>query len=183
MEYLTPGELQRLFKVIYGRNRIHHLALVVGLWHGLRVSEILKIRGVDVVDGQLSVKRLKRSKATCQPIHVDANPLFDESPLVDLARDNPGRLFQFSRQRVDRFIKDYGRLAGIHPDKLHAHAVCKHSLAMLLWDKTQALGQIQSYLGHKAPSSTMCYLVEVDARKAQSVVQGMSIAPAEPLTK
>lgn len=179
MEYLTGSELRRLFTIARQRNPVHHLALVVGLWHGLRVSEIIRIKGVDVVDGQLAVKRLKRSKSTCQPIHVDADPLFDESPLVELARTNPGRLFNFSRQRVDQFIRAYGRLAGIHPDKLHAHAVCKHSMAMLLWDQTHSLGQVQSYLGHKAASSTMCYLVEVDARKAQSVVKGMSIQAEE----
>ncbi len=175
MEYLNRTELRRLFKVAYERNRTHHLALAVGLWHGLRVSEILKIKGTDIVDGQLSVKRLKRSKATVQPIHVDADLLFDESPILELARQNKGRLFPFSRQRVDQFIRKYGKLAGIHPDKLHAHAVCKHSLAMLLWDQTHSLGQIQSYLGHRAASSTMCYLVEADARVAQAAVAGMTI--------
>lgn len=175
MNYLNKSELRRLFKVAYERNRTHHLALVVGLWHGLRVSEILAIKGRDIVDGQLAVRRLKRSKATVQPIHVDADPLFDESPLLEMAAHNPGRLFQFCRQRVDQFIRAYGELAGIHPDKRHAHCVCKHSLAMLLWDQTHSLGQIQSYLGHKAASSTMCYLVEADARKAQSVVVAMRI--------
>jgi integrase len=175
MEYLTKSELRRLFKVAHGRNVTHHLALVVGLWHGLRVSEILAIRGTDIVDGQLSVKRLKRSKATVQPIHVDGDPLFDESPILKLAAENPGRLFEFSRQRVDQFIRKYGELSGIHPDKCHAHAVCKHSLAMLLWDSTHSLGQIQSYLGHRASSSTLCYLVEADARKAQAAVAGLTI--------
>lgn len=175
MQYLTKSELRRLFKVAYERNRTHHLALVVGLWHGLRVSEILAIKGSDIVDGQLAAKRLKRSKATVQPIHVDADPLFDESPLLEMAAQNPGRLFQFSRQRVDQFIRAYGELAGIHPEKLHSHAVCKHSLAMLLWDQTHSLGQIQSYLGHRAASSSLCYLAEADARKAQSVVVAMRI--------
>lgn len=175
MEYLTRSELRRLFKIAYERNKTHHLALVVGLWHGLRVSEILAIKGTDIVDGQLSVKRLKRSKPTVQPIHVDPDPLFDESPLLEMAAQNRRRMFHFSRQRVDQFIRKYGEVAGIHPDKLHAHAVCKHSLAMLLWDSTHSLGQIQSYLGHKAASSTMCYLVEVDAQKAQSAVAAMTI--------
>jgi len=175
MQYLNKSELRRLFKVAYERNRTHHLALLVGLWHGLRVSEILKIKGTDIVDGQLSVKRLKRSKATVQPIHVDADPLFDESPLLELAARTPGRLFQFSRQRVDQFIRVYGAAAGIHPDKLHSHAVCKHSLAMLLWDSSHSLGMIQSYLGHRAASSSLCYLAEADARKAQDAVAGIAI--------
>lgn len=175
MEYLTKNELRRLFQVAYERNRTHHLAMVVGLWHGLRVSEIVAIEGSHIVDGQLSVKRLKRSKATLQPIHVDADPLFDESPLIELAAQNKGRLFAFSRQRMDEFVKAYGALAGLHPDKRHTHAICKHSLAMLLWSETNSLGLIQSYLGHRAASSTLAYLREVDAMKAQSVVCAMTI--------
>ena len=175
MEYLTKSELRRLFKVAYQKNRTHHLALVVGLFHGLRVSEIVAIKGRDIVDGQLSVRRLKRSKATLQPIHTVADPLFDESPLLAMAAKHKGRLFNFSRQRVDQFIRAYGALANIHPDKLHAHAVCKHSLAMLLWSQTHSLGQIQSYLGHKSASSTLCYLAEADSLIAQSAVSSMTI--------
>jgi site-specific recombinase XerD len=175
MEYLTKQELRRLFQVAFDRNRNHHMAMLVGLWHGLRVSEIIHVRGTHVVDGQLSVKRLKRSKTTLQPIHADADPLFDETPLIQMAAENKGRLFNFSRQRMDQFIKAYGELAGLHPEKCHAHAVCKHSLAMLLWDQTHSLGQIQSYLGHRASSSTLCYLVEADARVAQAAVAEIAI--------
>lgn len=175
MQYLDKRELRRLFQVAYDRNRLHHLALVTALWHGCRVSELIAITGAHVVDGQLSVKRLKKSNATCQPIHRDADPLFDETPLIELARQNPNaRLFPFSRQRADQFIRKYAELAGIHPDKAHMHSL-KHSVAMLLWDATNNLGQIQSYLGHKAASSTMCYLVEADARKAQAAVAGITI--------
>jgi integrase len=175
MEYLTKSELRRLFAVAYERNRTHHLALVVGLWHGLRVSEIISIRGTHVVDGQLSVKRLKKSEATLQPIHVDSDPLFDESPLIEMAAQNKGRLFDFSRQRMDQFVKVYGALAGIHPEKRHTHAICKHSVAMLIWSATNSLGMIQSYLGHRAAASTLAYLREADAMKAQSVVSAMTI--------
>jgi integrase len=191
MEHLTKSELKRLFRVAYEHNRVHHLCLVVGLWHGLRVSELVGRKGYtrkngaaipgtpglcgrDIVDGQLSVQRLKKSKSTCQPIHKDADPLFDESPLLEMGTDNPGRLFPFSRQRVDQFIRKYGQIAGIHPDKWHAHCL-KHSLAMLLWDATHNLGQIQSYLGHKAASSTLCYLAEADSQKAQAAVAGIAI--------
>jgi integrase/recombinase XerD len=176
MQYFTKPELRRLFQVAYDRNRLHHLALVVSLWHGLRVSELVAITGSQIVDGQLSVKRLKRSNATVQPIHADADPLFDETPLLELARQRPGdaRLFPFSRRRADQFIRRYTALAGIHPDKGHMHSL-KHSVAMLLWDATQNLGQIQSYLGHKSAGSTLCYLFEADARKAQAAVAGITI--------
>jgi integrase len=163
LEYLSKSELRRLFAVAYERNRMHHMAMVVGLWHGLRVSEIISIRGTHVVDGQLSVRRLKRSKSTLQPIHGDADPLFDESPLLEMAAQNKGRLFAFSRQRMDQFVKAYGELAGLHPDKRHTHAICKHSVAMLLWNHTHSLGMIQSYLGHRSSAIGRLYDGDITA--------------------
>jgi integrase/recombinase XerD len=174
MEYLDKSELRRLFSVAYGQNRLHHLALVTGLWHGLRVSELISIRASDIFDGQLSVCRLKRSESTIQAIHADEDPLFDERSIIDLAGKTSGRLFPFSRQRVDQFIRRYGKLAGIHPSKCHAHAL-KHSLAMLLWSATGNLGQIQSYLGHKSAGSTLVYLREADSSKAIAAVAGIRI--------
>lgn len=176
MNYLDKQELRRLFQVAYEANRTHHLAMVTALWHGMRVSELNNLRGTDITaDGHVIVRRLKGSHTTLQPIRRDSDPLFDESPIVELARERKGlRLFEISRQHFDRLVKRYGREAGIHEDKLHMHAL-KHSLAMLLWDVTGNLGQLQSYLGHKAASSTLCYLYEADARKAQQALAGISI--------
>ena len=64
MEYMSRDELVRFFKVTRDHNRLHHIAMLVGLLHGLRVSEMLAIRGRDICDGRLSVKRLKKSRAT-----------------------------------------------------------------------------------------------------------------------
>lgn len=188
MEYLDKHEIRRLFKVAYEHNRNHHLCLVSALWHGLRISEVTGqflddpkhskyhpgLCGIDICDGKVSTFRLKKSNATIHPVHFDADPLFDESPIIPLAAENPGRLFKFSRQRADQFIKRYARLAGLHPSKAHMHAL-KHTIAMFIWDATHSLGQIQGYIGHKSPSSTMCYLVESDKRKAEMVVAEMTI--------
>ena len=176
MHYLTKDELRQLFQVAYTRNRRYHLALVTALWHGMRVSELNNLRGSDITpDGKLIVRRLKGSNESLQPIRRDVDPLFDESPIIELARERKTlRLFEVSRQHFDRLIKMYGAEAGIHPDKLHMHAL-KHSIAMLLWDATTNVGQIQSYLGHKAVSSTLCYLYEADARKAQTALAGITL--------
>jgi integrase/recombinase XerD len=176
MHYLTKDELRRLFEVAYTRNRRYHLALVTALWHGMRVSELNSLRGTDVTaDGFVIVRRLKGSNTTAQPIRRDPDPLFDETPILALAQERRGlRLFETTRQHFDRLIKQYGAEAGIHADKLHMHAL-KHSVAMLLWDVTGNLGQLQSYLGHKAASSTLAYLYEVDARKAQAALAGITL--------
>jgi integrase/recombinase XerD len=176
MQYLNKDELRRLFQVAYSHNRRYHLALVTALWHGMRVSELNNLRGSDVTaDGNIIVRRLKGSNQSLQPIRRDVDPLFDESPILELARERRSlRLFEVSRQHFDRLIKLYGTEAGIHVDKLHMHAL-KHSVAMLLWDVTGNLGQLQSYLGHKAASSTLVYLYEADARKAQTALAGITL--------
>jgi len=155
---------------------LHHLALCIGFWHGLRVSELIQIRGRDIKDVQLSVQRKKNSLITLQPIRRDSDPLFDCSPVLAMAAGSPeARLFPFCRQRVDQFVRRYARLAGLHPDKSHSHAVMKHSVAMVLWEETHSLGQIQSYLGHKASSSSLQHLREADHGKAQAALASLSI--------
>lgn len=176
MQYLTRSELRRLFALAYEHNRLHHLALALGFWHGLRVSELIQVRGRDIKDGLLSVQRRKNSLMTLQPIRRDSDPLFDCTPILSMAAENPeGRLFPFCRQRVDQFVRRYAKLAGLHPDKSHSHAVMKHSVAMVLWEETHSLGQIQSYLGHKASSSSLQYLREADHGKAQAAIASLAL--------
>src|ERR1039458_8224589 len=73
MEYMTREELVRLFRVAREHNPLHHVAMLVGLLHGLRVSETLAIRGRDICDGKLSVKRLKKSRATLHALRIDGD--------------------------------------------------------------------------------------------------------------
>src|SRR5712691_384488 len=127
MEYMTREELVRLFRVARQHSPLHHVAMLVGLLHGLRVSETLAIRGRDICDGKLSVKRLKKSRSTLHALRMDSDPLFDESPLLELAQADPDtKLFRWSRQYMDIVLKRYAVLSGIHPSKAHYH-VLKHS--------------------------------------------------------
>src|ERR1700730_4478924 len=47
------------------------------------------IRGRDICDGRVSVKRLKKSRPTLHALRIDSDPLFDESPLLELAKASP----------------------------------------------------------------------------------------------
>jgi integrase len=181
MEYLNRDELVRLFRVARDQNPLHHVAMLVGLLHGLRVSETLAIRGRDICDGRVSVKRLKKSRPTLYALRIDSDPLFDESPLLELAKVNPEtELFSWSRQYMDVVIKRYAALAGIHPAKRHYH-VLKHSICVLLWQETHDLNAIQDHVGHRSSSSTLIYLRADAALKAQMTVVGMSFSEATPV--
>jgi integrase/recombinase XerD len=176
MQYLTRPELRRLFEVAQQHNPHYRLAMTVTLWHGLRVSELINLRGSDVTpDGCIIVRRLKGSNTTLQPLRQDSDVLFDESPLLELARERKTlRLFPISRGHFHRLMRAYGAEAGIHPDKCHPHSL-KHSVAMILWDCTQSLGVVQNFLGHKSPSSSLVYLREVDARKGSAALASVHI--------
>ena len=152
--------------------------MLVGLLHGLRVSETLAIRGRDICDGRVSVKRMKKSRPTLHALRIDNDPLFDESPLLELAKATPeAELFPWSRQYMDIVIKRYAALAGIHPAKRHYH-VLKHSICVLLWQETHDLNAIQDHVGHHSSSSTLIYLRADAAQKAQMTVVGMSFTEA-----
>jgi integrase len=139
---------------------------------------MLAIRGRDICDGRLAVKRLKKSRATLHALRVDGDPLFDESPLLELAKANPEtELFPWSRQYMDVLLKRYAALAGIHPAKRHYH-VLKHSICVLLWQETHDLNAIQDHVGHRSSSSTLIYLRADAALKAQMTVAGMSFSEA-----
>jgi integrase len=178
MYHLERQEIKRLFEVAYNKNRLHHLAFVTAFFHGARVSELLKIVGADIQDGQLSITRLKgagkkgkkRHKTTLQPIHADADPLFDESPLIAIAAANPkGRLFPFCRQRMDQVIKEYGEIAGLHRDKLHMH-VLRHSLGVVVWRATHEVSAVKEILGHHVVTSSLVYMQTDATAKANAVL-------------
>jgi integrase len=174
MEYMTQAELTRVMTVGMRENELHWQAMLTAFYFGLRVSEVIGILGEDVEDGQLRVKRLKRSEATLQKLpKTDGSPVF-ELRLATLAlKAGPrGRVFPLSRQRCDQFMKRYCRLAGLHRAKAHFHCY-KHSIAMAIWQRTHQPGQIKAYLGHKSMSSTMQYLNESDSLQAQAAVSAL----------
>ena len=186
MDYLNKTQLRELFTIAYNHNKLHHLSLITGFWHGLRSSEVCGskgIRGHQIFNGKLTVKRLKRSEITTQPLHLcPEDVIFDETPLIAMAKDKPNELlFNWTRQRTDQFIKKYAIEAGLqleNPPKgskqVHFHQL-KHACAMLLFEKTKNLGVVKSHLGHKSPGSTMCYLVAYDEKQASEALEGVSI--------
>lgn len=167
MFYLEPNEIVDLFQAAYDRNKLHHLAMVTSLWHGLRVSELIALTHKDIQGDNILIARLKGSKSGLQAIMTMDNPLLDESPIKCLPA---GRLFPFCRQRCDQFVKFYGELAGIPRCKRHWH-VFKHTAGMFVWNNTQSLGAVQEKLGHKSESSSLVYLKENDKKKGENALR------------
>jgi integrase len=177
MQYMNEDELRRFFTVLYnGGNRKHRLVFLMCLWHALRISEAINVLAKDVQDGLLSVQRKKGSNKTVQEVHIDSNPIFDCSEVLTLAASLPpeARLFPMCRQRCDVLVKGYGKLAGIHPAKLHSH-VFKHSICMLIFGQSHSVGEVQQFAGHKSVSSSLQYLRSVEHTAAQKTVSAIQL--------
>lgn len=148
--------------------------ILVAYNHGLRASEVVSILAGDVQDGVLTVRRLKGSFKTSQPLISHADPLFDEaSALSELARNQSPiqRLFPRTRQRFWQIFQELAEAAGIpkrlaHPHTLK-HTVARKILPVIGIDKTR------QYLGHRSISSTGEYLKTTDEQAAEDAKRAL----------
>jgi type 1 fimbriae regulatory protein FimB len=150
--------------------------ILMGFWHGLRASEVVAIRKLDLQDGTLKVRRLKGSDATVQPLIEHSDPLLNESAAVfEYVRFlSPNqKLFPVARQTFWTILQRHGETAKLPVRLRHPH-ILKHTIAMQVIDKA-GIQNVRRYLGHKSGASTMEYLKVSDAEAAKAVIGSVKI--------
>lgn len=195
MQHLTKDELLRVLR--WGRRNSERdwLMMLVGFWHGMRVSEIVggwakkkeKVDGswrsipyyypgvtpASIRDGHITIERLKGSLKTIQPlISVESEPLLSERAALiataDRLKDSPNEnIFDISRQRYYAIFQMHCQRAGVPRHKAHPH-ILKHTIGMLTI-KHAGIENVRQYLGHKVISSTGAYLVVDDDQASQAI--------------
>lgn len=170
MHALSRDELRRLLEHARACRKRDWLMILVAFHHGLRASEVIAITADDVVDGHLTVARLKGSLKTTQRLATSEDPLFDEAAaLVEFAaKSNPGTpIFGIGRVQFWKLMQRYAKRAGIPEHKAHPH-VLKHSIAM---QTIQSAGveNVRQHLGHKSLSSTGAYLRVTDEAASAAI--------------
>jgi integrase len=181
MQYLEKQDLAKLFRAAYDVNRIHHLAMLVGFFTGARISQVLNVRGEDIFEREgkwvILIRAAKRGNVVTHSLHVDADPAFDMTPLIELARSKgQSRIFGgLSRQYFNLRLREYAATVGIHSTYAHSH-IFRHSAAMIVFDATQRIGAVSQFLAHKSPSSAFVYLQENDSSLAQQAMDELQLA-------
>jgi len=181
MQYLGKQELAKIFRAAHETNRMHHLAMLVGFFTGARISQVLNVRGEDIFEREgkwvIKIRAAKRGNAITHSLHIDADPAFDMTPLIDLAKTKrQSRLFGgLSRQYFNLNLRKYADAAGIHSDYAHSH-VFRHSAAMIVFDVTKRIGAVSQFLAHRSPSSAFVYLQENDGMLAQDAMDSLVLA-------
>src|SRR5882757_1688944 len=138
MKYWQPAELLRVLEQAKKKSARNHCLVLLAYKHGLRATEICRLKITDVADGRLDCKRLKGSLHTNRPLESDQNPLLDEKRALAAhmrQREDTGSIFLFisrlgsgmTRDAVGDIFEDAAMRAGIERGRRNPH-IAKHTL-------------------------------------------------------
>jgi site-specific recombinase XerD len=186
MTILSPQEMLDLLKAARKRSPREWAMILLAYRHGLRASEVcaIKLADVDLKAGSISIRRLKGSLHTIQPLYQHrGQPLLDETAALRAwlrKREGDGSDYLFTSQKggkLDRtqFFRNFQRVAesaGLPVDKRHPH-VLKHSLASHLVAGNANLALVRQALGHRSINSTMQYIGTSDGQAAEALQKAL----------
>lgn len=181
MVMLTPQETLELLKAARKRSTRDWAMILLAYRHGLRASEVcgIKLADIDLKAGSISIRRLKGSLQTVQPLYQHrGQPLLDETNAVRAwlrKRASDGSDYVFTSQKGGKlnrtqFFRNFQKIAesaGLPMEKRHPH-VLKHSLASHLVAGNVNLALVRQALGHRSIRSTMAYIGTTDTQAAEA---------------
>jgi len=183
---LTPQEMLDLLKAARKRSVRDWAMILLAYRHGLRASEVcgIKLADLDLKAGSISIRRLKGSLHTVQPLYQHrGQPLLDEAAAIRAwlrkrVADGSDYLFtsqkggKLSRVQFFRNFQIVAESAGLSSEKRHPH-VLKHSLASHLVAGNANLALIRQALGHRSINSTLAYIGTSDAQAAEALQKAL----------
>src|SRR5580692_766774 len=180
MKAIQPEEMLKVLKVASESPR-NHAMILLGFKHGMRTSEIcgLKLADVDMKNGQVTIRRLKGSLTTTQPlIDMPGQPLLSEKSVLrawlKLRKDASDYVFtsqkggRMDRSAFFRLFQSIAERAGLPADRRHPHCL-KHSLGFALVASNVHLTIVKQALGHRNIASTAIYAVPTDEQTGKAV--------------
>ena len=188
MKALTQDEILKVLKAASDSPR--DLAMILlGFRHGMRASEIcgLELKDLDLKNNEITIRRLKGSMRTTQPLaDLQGQPLLSEKRVLRAwlaERGNHPSKFVFVSQKSGhvhrsqfyRVFSAAAEKAGLPADKRHPHCL-KHSLAVALVNSNVNLAVVRVALGHKSIASTAVYAVPTDETAGKAVLNALASA-------
>jgi integrase len=177
---LTPEEILKILKVASESKR--NLAMIVLAYrHGMRASEVcdLRLSDLDMKNGEITIRRLKGSLRTVQPLSEHpGQPLLSEKRVLRswlaMRRDASDFVFtsqkggRMHRSQFFRVFQSVAERAGLPADRRHPHCL-KHALGFALVAGNVHLSIVKQALGHRNIASTPIYAVPTDEQTGKAV--------------
>lgn len=170
MEFVQPirdkKKIDDMKKFLRGNLRDHAL-FVLGINSGLRISDLLKLKVSDVLDGKkvrdrITMREQKTGKAKDFPLGKTAKKALDEhlvtwehKPEDYLFRSRKGK-GALTRQQAYNIINDAARAVGIQ-EQIGTHTLRK-TFGYWAYKQGVDITIIQKLLNHSAPSVTLRYI-------------------------
>lgn len=188
MKALTHDEILKVLKAV-GDSARDLAMILLGFRHGMRASEVcaLELKDVDLKNGEITIRRLKGSLKTTQPLaDLQGQPLLSEKRVLRawLAErgNHPSKYIFVSqksgkihRSQFYRVFSAAAEKAGLPADKRHPH-VLKHSLGVTLVEQNVNLATVRVALGHKSIASTAVYAVPTDETAGRATLHALASA-------
>jgi len=188
MKALSQDEIIKVLKTVSDSPRDHAMVLFA-FRHGMRASEVcgLEMKDIDLKNGEITIRRLKGSLRTTQPLaDLQGQPLLSEKRVLRAwlaERGNHPSRFVFVSQKSGRVHRSQfyrvfsaaAEKAGLPADSRHPH-VLKHSLAVLLVEANTNLATVRVALGHKSIASTAVYAMPYDESAGRAVTAAIASA-------
>jgi integrase len=181
---LTPEEILKVLRLASESKR--NLAMILLAYrHGMRASEVCELRfsDLDLKNGQITIRRLKGSLTTTQPLSdLPGQPLLSERRVLRAwlteRRDASDFVFtsqkggRIHRSQFFRMFQSSAERAGLPADRRHPHCL-KHSLGFALVASNVHLAIVKQALGHKSIASTAIYAVPTDEQVGKAVTAAL----------
>lgn len=175
--YLKPGELAAVDRVLED-SPVDRAMFRLMSFSGLRVGELVSVRWRDLdLERRQLVVHGKGGRYRVVPVdRVTAGILAGLAPPG--YRSSPARIFGFSRETVERRVKQWCRRAGVKRWRQMTPHKLRHSYAVLLLEETGNIELVRQLLGHSSVTTTQIYtqLAVSDAvERARLVVDNLDL--------
>jgi type 1 fimbriae regulatory protein FimB len=185
MKGLTQKEVISVIRAT--DNKRNRAMIVLAYRHGMRVSEVcgLKLADVDMKNSEITIRRLKGSLKTTQPLcDQQGERLLSEKKLLRgwlTERGDHSSPYVFTSQKSGhmnrsqfyRIFSAAAEAAGLPADRRHPHCL-KHALGFNLVAADMNLAKIKQALGHKNIASTVIYTVPTDEQVGREVARALA---------
>ena len=162
-EFVLEDDMQTLFNHVEWKGKTERLVLLLFYSTGMRLTELITIKEVDVDYSKSQIKVLgKGNKERIVPISAEMRDSLKEyvaeksvqiEGITNLFTDEKGKALQ--QRKVYTFVNQY--LSTITTIKKKSPHILRHSFATHLMNNGASLNAVKELLGHSSLASTQVY--------------------------